>query len=152
MRPIKDALSSYLDTDNIEDKQFVNLILETYKDKYVVDPFDDIFKEILNNKELRKDIITLLGNKIPTKMLDDYGNILNTPESATKFIRFLKEYLENLTVLLFYKDYLAKNLKKIVNNDYEDLQFNLRNEETIQWVYYRNSPPPLYENKKEIKK
>ena len=152
MKPIEETLKPYYDSKELEDRQFVNTIRTEYKDEFVLDFYDEIFKNIFNDKEKQKQVLSILSNKIPKEYLENYSGLLSPEANKIKLINFLKEYPENFIIILFNKEYLDKCVKRIVTDKSDELQENLRDEDAIKWIYYRNVEPPVFEENKKVKK
>jgi len=152
MKQIEDTLKEYNNHEDAEVRQFISFIRDKFRNTYVLEFYDELLKHIATTPDIRTQASTVLTNKIPQQILEKYAVLLSTPEKKVRLLNFLNEYPENIIVLLFNEDYQKKCIKRIVENIAQQFQEELRDEEIIQWIYYRNVPPPQFEENKKLKK
>lgn len=152
MKQIEDTLKEYNNHEDLEVRQFISFIRDKFKNAYVLEFYDEILKHIATTAEIRKQVLSVLTNKIPPQILEKYSSILSTPEKKSRFLAFVNEYPENAILLLFNEDYQKKCIKRVAENTAQQFQEELRDEEIIQWIYYRNVPSPEFKENKKLKK
>lgn len=153
MKAIEEALKKYIESEDAEVRQLASFILNNNKRIDVLDFYDEILKHIFFDKELHQDIISVMNQKIPNKYKEEYKEFFDDSKNEEKFLNFVNFYPENIIVLLFEPNYKRICIERICNENVVELQNNLREEETIHWIYFRNVVPPEYDDeKKETKK
>lgn len=153
MKHIEEALKKYIESEDAETKKLALFIFNNNKRIDVLDFYDEILKHIFFDKEIQKDVVDVMNKKLPAKFKEKYAEIFSDSENEKKFLDFVNFYPENIILVLFEPDYQKTCVERICKGEVVELQNNLREDETIKWIYFRNVVPPEYDDeKKEAKK